>query len=316
MTRLGFSRNSLRRDGEIRTDASLGEALASPLAGVYLASHGQWLCRGPAERPDPLFSPEDAEALLNGAPIGILLGHTHEGAPRLAAELPREEASAQTFARTTDSASGVFPAAPMDLRTLAMGELLDPDTEGQLAQAAHLLNWHHHARHCGRCGSETVSEGAGFRRRCLACDHIHFPRTDPVAIMLIHDGEGRCVLGRQARFATNSWSCLAGFIEAGETIEDAVRRESFEEAGLRIGPVRYHSSQPWPFPGSLMIGCIARADTTDIQFDTHELENCRWFERSEVVAMLGGNHPDGLVVPGPYAIAHHLIAAFARSEES
>jgi NAD+ diphosphatase len=150
----------------------------------------------------------------------------------------------------------------------------------------------------------------GYRRDCPACGAEHFPRTDPVVIMLAIDGE-RCLLGRQARFAPAMYSCLAGFVEPGETIEDAVRRETAEEAGIAVGRVRYHASQPWPFPSSLMIGCHAEAISRDIVRDEAELEACRWFGRAEVQAMLAGLHPDGLKCPPDIAIAHHLIKAWA-----
>ncbi|WP_279481069.1 NAD(+) diphosphatase [Aureimonas sp. SK2] len=298
--RLGFSANTLRRDGELRTDASLAEALSHPKARVYLSAGGPWLCRG-GDAPDPSFTVTEASALLAGAPIELLLGHDAAGAPRLAAAIDLPEPP-----------EGIVP---WDLRTLGMREILAPDLEGELAQAAHLLNWHAGARFCGRCGAPTLSEAAGFRRRCTACGHLVFPRTDPVSIMLVHDGEGRCVLGRQPHFAVGMWSCLAGFVEAGETLEDAVRRETLEEAGLVVDEVRYHSSQPWPFPGSLMIGCIARARHAPITFDAAELEACRWFDRTEVQALLENRHPDGLTAPARFAIAHHLLAAFAGGRE-
>ena len=139
----------------------------------------------------------------------------------------------------------------------------------------------------------------------------HFPRTDPVVIMLAIDGE-RCLLGRSGRFAANSWSCLAGFVEPGETIEEAVRREVREEAGVVVGNVKYFRSQPWPFPSSLMIGCHARAISREITVDRNELEDARWFSRAEVAAMLVGRHPHGLTTPPPVAIAHHLIRAWVE----
>jgi NAD+ diphosphatase len=125
---------------------------------------------------------------------------------------------------------------------------------------------------------------------------------------------GRCLMGRSPHFAPGMYSCLAGFIEPGETIENAVRRETFEEAGIRLGRVAYHASQPWPFPYSLMIGCFGEALDDDIVFDGKELEDCRWFSRDEVLSILRGAHAGGVTVPPPGAIAHHLIRAWAEAD--
>ena len=146
----------------------------------------------------------------------------------------------------------------------------------------------------------------------MACKADHFPRTDPVAIMVVTDGE-RCLLGQsRGRLSrTGTYSALAGFMDQGESIEEAVRREVKEEAGIEVGQVRYHSSQPWPFPSSLMIGCHARALTTDIRIDDEEMTDVRWFPRADVLSALRGEHPH-LRVPAPIAIAHHLIKAWAE----
>ncbi len=167
---------------------------------------------------------------------------------------------------------------------------------GAMAQARSLCNWHLRHGHCSVCGAPSVMKIGGYRRDCPACGAEHFPRTDPVVIMLAIDGD-RALLGRQARFAPGMYSCLAGFVEPGETIEDAVRRETQEESGIRIGRVRYYSSQPWPFPSSLMIGCHAEALSTEIHRDEVELEDCRWFDRAEVLSMIAGTHPDGHQMP-------------------
>jgi NAD+ diphosphatase len=122
-------------------------------------------------------------------------------------------------------------------------------------------------------------------------------------------GNGRCLLGRQPHFLPGVYSTLAGFVEPGESLEEAARREIQEESGIRVGPIRYHASQPWPFPASLMIGLIGEAETTQIVVDHDELEDARWFDRDEIRAMLADRHPDGLKVPPAMAIAHHLITA-------
>ena len=152
---------------------------------------------------------------------------------------------------------------------------------------------------------EAMKEG-GWKRDCPSCKAEHFPRTDPVVIMLVTSGE-KCLLGRQKQFPAGMWSCLAGFVEAAETIEDAVRREIFEESGIRCTDVNYYMTQPWPYPSSLMIGCTARATTEDIIVDHMELEDARWFDRAEATLMIKREHPDGLAGPHPFAIAHHLL---------
>src|SRR5690606_35678132 len=143
-----------------------------------------------------------------------------------------------------------------DIRSLLMSEALPEHELGAAAEARSLVHWHRSHRFCALCGALSKMANAGWRRDCPQCGAAHFPRTDPVAIMLAVDGE-RCLLGRQPRFAPGMYSCLAGFVEPGETLEDAVRREIFEEAGIRIGRVRYLASQPWPMPSSLMVGFFA-----------------------------------------------------------
>ena len=151
-------------------------------------------------------------------------------------------------------------------------------------------------------------------RKCAECGSEHFPRTDPVVIMVVHR-EGKCVLGQSRGRLSRSgmFSALAGFVDQGEAIEEAVRREVREEAGIEVGEVTYHSSQPWPFPSSLMIGCHAKALSTDINRDDEEMSDVRWFSREEVLSALKNENPD-LKVPGPIAIPHHIIKAWAEGE--
>jgi NAD+ diphosphatase len=202
-----------------------------------------------------------------------------------------------------------------DLRSLATGRLVARKHLPPLAQAKSLLRWHGGHRRCSNCGAPTRITHAGWRRDCADCGAEHFPRTDPVVIMLAIDGE-RCLLGRQPRFAKGMWSCLAGFVEPGETIEDAVRREILEEVGIVCGRVSYFASQPWPFPMSLMIGCHTQALTTELKVDHCELEDARWFARDEVAAMVLRQHPDGLTATHPFAIAHHIIRAWLEADRS
>ncbi|MBC8130646.1 MAG: NAD(+) diphosphatase [Rhizobiaceae bacterium] len=298
---MGFAGSRLDRDGENRTEATLAEALADDRAGLYLMADGRWLTQPSLDgegRPSLAFGPAAVTAHFDTTQA-VLLGRRTDGSPRLAAR-------AVTM---PDEASGFVAEG---LRGLAMSGALDTETEGELGQAEHLLNWHARSAFCGRCGAATLSDAAGYRRRCPSCGDVQFPRTDPVSIMLIHDGNGRTILGRSPRFPERMWSCLAGFIEPGETLEAAVRRETLEEAGVTVGRVDYFASQPWPFPGSLMIGCVGLATSTDIVFDAAELEACRWFDRDEVAAMIEERHPDGLTAPKTFAIAHHLVRAFVE----
>ena len=196
-----------------------------------------------------------------------------------------------------------------DARTAT--EFLSGAESGIVAQARAQINWHNRNGFCSICGHETVVLRGGQVRQCSQCKIQNYPRTEPVVITVVSDGD-RCLLGRsRGRGApVNRYSALAGFVDQGESIEEAVAREIMEEAGIRISNIRYHSSQPWPFPSSLMIGCHARAVTTDISMDEEEMADVRWFQREEVLRALDGTSED-LIVPGPIAIAHHLIKAWA-----
>ena len=175
-------------------------------------------------------------------------------------------------------------------------------------QARSLLGWHERHPFCAVCGGETTVRNGGGSRSCTACAAEHFPRTDPVVIVVVSRG-GRALLGRSGRFPGNLYSALAGFMEPGESVEEAVRREVGEEAGIRVGEVRYLFSQPWPFPGSLMLGCLAEGLSDEIAVDPEEIEDARWFTRNEIVEALAGRS-EVLSVPQPIAIAHHLIRAW------
>ena len=165
----------------------------------------------------------------------------------------------------------------MDLRSLAVAGFLPQGELAILAQARSLLHWHERHGFCANCGAKTEMRDAGYRRHCGACTTDHFPRTDPVIIIAVRHGK-RMLLGRQSAWPEGMYSTLAGFMEPGETIEEAARREVFEEAGISVGEIRFHSNQPWPFPSSLMIGLIGEALTDDIVIDPKELETARWFE--------------------------------------
>ena len=179
-------------------------------------------------------------------------------------------------------------------------------------QAKALLDWH--ARHgfCPNCGHATDLKDGGYRRHCANCGAEHFPRTDPVVIMLPIFG-GECLVGRNVRFVGGLWSAFAGFVEPGETMEEAVRRELKEEVALTVGAVRYHQSQPWPFPSSLMLGCFAEALTRDFIIDGSEIAEARWISKEEARARLADEVVDDMKLPAAIAIAHHLVRDWVES---
>ena len=199
----------------------------------------------------------------------------------------------------------------IELRGAAV--LLPAAEAGIAAQARANVDWHARHQFCSQCGHATEALRGGQQRHCGHCGAEHFPRTDPVVIVVVADGD-RCLLGQsRGRLASQRmFSALAGFMDQGESIEEAVRREVAEEAGIQVGAVRYHSSQPWPFPSSLMIGCHADALTVDLRPDDVEMQDVRWFDRATVLRALAGADPE-LRVPGEFAIAHHLIRAWAEN---
>ena len=181
---------------------------------------------------------------------------------------------------------------------------LQPDDLAIYGGARSLADWH--ARHCfcAQCGGDTKLAKGGWQRNCTACEASHFPRTDPVTIMLV-EHEGRLMLGRGLGWPEGRFSALAGFVEPGESIEEGVAREVLEEAGVRVRDVTYVASQPWPFPSQLMIGCHSHADSDELTIDETEMAEVEFFTREQVGAALEGNGP--FVAPPPHAIAHHLL---------
>jgi NAD+ diphosphatase len=196
--------------------------------------------------------------------------------------------------------------AVTELRGMAMQGVVPPNELSAIAMAKSMVSWHQRHGFCANCGTRSAMKEGGWKRDCPNCKAEHFPRTDPVVIMFVSLGD-KALLGRQKQFMPGMYSCLAGFVEAAETIEDAVRREIFEESGIRVTDVNYYMTQPWPYPSSLMIGCTARAISEDIVVDRVELEDARWFDRDELALMHKRQHPDGLFAAHPFAIAHHLI---------
>jgi len=298
---LGYSASRIERAAERRSDTAAVKALETDArARAYVIAGELIVLRKGGETLDPLFPCVEAYALghtTESAFLGLM-----EGAPRFAVGL--HQAAAEAL-----KADGALEVT--DLRSIAVRGLVDVEHLPPLAEGKALLNWHARHRFCANCGAATALVDGGWRRDCAACRTQHFPRTDPVAIMLPVAGE-RCVLGRSHRFQPGMWSCLAGYVEPGEAIEEAVRRETREEAGIVCGRVAYFASQPWPFPTSLMIGCHAEAITHDIVIDRTELADARWFDREEVALMMLRQHPEGFTTPVPVAIAYHIIRAWVE----
>jgi NAD+ diphosphatase len=258
-------------------------------------THSRWLILDSLK---PLITEDNqlfwarADDLPEAAPM-VFLGLDPNGHPRFAASASAIPLLAAHGGRIIDARSAAT--------------LLPQGHAAILAQARSLLDWHARHGHCAVCGAATVPSKAGYCRECPACGAEHFPRTDPVVIMLAVKGD-HALVGRQPGFPPAMYSALAGFVEPGESLEEAVARELFEEAGIRTGRVRYLTSQPWPFPSSLMIACFAEAQGFEITLDTEELEEARWVSKDEVRAVLEGT--GDWQAPPPMAIAHTLLSAW------
>ena len=229
-----------------------------------------------------------------------------EASPRVFLGL---EAGRALFAVAVET-EGPDLGAFVDMRSAA--HLLPPRDCAMAGQAKSMLHWHERHRFCANCGVGTDVSDGGWKRVCPNCGAEHFPRTDPVAIML-PVFEDRCLVGRNARFPGGLYSAFAGFVEPGETLEEAVSRELLEEVALPVGAVRYHRSQPWPFPSSLMLGCYAEALTPEFRVDGVEIVDARWLTRDEVLQRLAGTIQDEMTMPGRIAVAHYLIREWAES---
>ncbi|HMJ93925.1 MAG TPA: NAD(+) diphosphatase, partial [Allosphingosinicella sp.] len=190
--------------------------------------------------------------------------------------------------------------------------LMSPEETAIWGAARSLIEWHNRHLFCGHCGAPTTPFRGGWGRRCSGCRLEHFPRVDPVVIMLA-EHDGKVLIGRQPQYPAGRFSALAGFIEPGESIEEAVARELNEEAGLIVSNVRYIASQPWPFPGQLMIACVAEAQSDEVVLDRKELDDAMWVDRAQVKAALAGDPAAAFLAPPPFAIAHSLLRAWAES---
>ena len=293
-----FARGGFDRAAQKRCDDDALAALAAaPEARVLPLWRGKALVAEPRAEKAPLglaWLPLAHPFVAEHGDTRVFLG-LDRGAARFAVDVSGWEApdlDATAMGRFADGSLN----RPQGLDGLAFAELrahmatLDPEQAGVAATAKGVLGWHATHRFCARCGAPSETAEGGWRRTCPACGAQHFPRTDPVVIMLVTRGQS-VLIGRQAGWPEGMYSLLAGFVEPGETIEAAVRRETAEEAGITVGRVSYLASQPWPFPSSLMIGCRGEALDAEIRRDPAELEAARWASREEILAGLSGRDP-------------------------
>ena len=304
-----FAGNPLNRASEKRTDSDWIESKRrDPSSLVLPIWRLEPFLLGPEKSPPPselgLLRPGIADSLAG------------EGAPCIFLGLDGDRA---VFALDVSEAGDPANEGPLaglghfrDARTAA--QMVSIEHAAIIAQAKAMIDWHQRHGFCPRCGAPTKMMDAGYRRLCGKCNAEHFPRVDPVVIMLATEGDA-CLVGRGKQFPRGMFSALAGFVEPGETIEEAVRRELMEEASVKVGEVTYHATQPWPFPSSLMIGCFAKAENRDVKVDETELAELRWLERSVARDLIAGKRVAGIGVPPPIAIAHHLLKAWALGEK-
>lgn len=284
---------------------------ADPAARVLPLWRGKPLLDVTGARPGLAWLATDDPRLAGARDAPLYLGR-QEG-PRFALDVshlgPEDPDAERPF---LDAATFALEAG-LEFRDLrSMMAALHPDDAGDAATAKGVIEWHRSHRFCARCGAPTAMEDGGWRRGCGTCGAKHFPRTDPVVIMLVLHGD-RALLGRQAAWPEGMYSLLAGFMEPGETIEEAVRRETLEEAGVPVGRVGYLCSQPWPFPSSLMIGCLAEALSATIARDDLELEDAIWAPREEVAAALRGA-PARFRAGRQGAVARLILEAWVAGE--
>ena len=307
---LVYSGGRLDRLSEERSEDCVEKALADPSTLVMGFARGRVLMefKGEGETPKGMFAINELEAFEPKLAQAIVLGH--DGPHQVIAVPLSINPDEEDFELPE-------PYKAIDFRSLGRQLLLPHNEMGNAAYGGAMLAWHATNRFCSKCGSTTEMKAGGAKRQCTSCEKEHFPRTDPVVIMLTTSGD-KCLLGRSHHFPPGMYSALAGFVEPGETMESAVRRETFEESGIRVGAVRYHATQPWPFPHTLMIGCYGEALDDTIVKDEGELEDCRWFTRAEARQILAGEGPqneDGspqFFFPPQMAIASRLVTDWAN----
>jgi NAD+ diphosphatase len=311
MKDIPFAGFPLDRASVHRRDAAfVGAMLEHPESDLILVQNNQPVLEittqpNQARRVLRLACASRAGFLAKSGPAPILLGVDTKGRATFAAELPKR------FDLEDGPLAGL--GETMDLRAAA--SFMDMNDLALVSTGKAILDWHARHQYCANCGEKTQAVEAGWKRACSSCKTEHFPRTDPVAIMLAVHGD-KCLLGRGPGFRAGFISALAGFIEPGETIEEGCARELMEEAGVTMTSARIIANQPWPFPSQLMIGLIAEVSGFDLNLDTDEVSQAIWFTREDARALLsdGGCSIDGLTLraPPPLAIAHHLIKAWVE----
>ncbi len=304
-----FAGNPLNRASEKRTDANWIESKRRDPSSLVL----------PMWRLEPFLlgsEKSNPPIELGLIPSGVADSLASAEAPCIFLGLDGDQAIFALDVSETNEPAKTGPLAGLgyfrDARMAA--SIVSIKDAALIAQAKAMIDWHQRHGFCPRCGAPTRLVDAGYRRLCGKCNAEHFPRVDPVVIMLAIEGDA-CLVGRGKLFPAGMFSALAGFVEPGETIEEAVRRELMEEASVKVGEVTYYATQPWPFPSSLMIGCFAKAESRDVQADENELAEVRWIERPVARELIEGKAVDGLRVPPPIAIAHHLIRTWALQDK-
>lgn len=299
-----FAGNHLDRADHLRADAAaMARLLTDPSSRVSPFWHGQPLFDLGAQGPRLAWLSSADPLIAEGPEPAVFLGLDAGGIAHFAVDVSHLAQPDDTPAELPDSR--IF----IELRTV-MAEMDHAET-GIAAAAKGIFEWRRAHRFCAGCGGRNAVSHGGWRARCAACGREHFPRVDPVVIMLVLDGD-RVLLGRQAAWPERMYSLLAGFIEPGETIEDAVRREVSEESGIRVGAVRYLTSQPWPFPASLMLGCAGRAESRRITVDPHEMEDAIWIGKAEIAEALEGRN-NRIIPARPGAIARTILQAWVEN---
>ena len=298
-----FAGNPLDRVSERRRDKEwIGGLLADPDSRI-LPLYDLKPAISDMANPALEWQPPDAwrERIAAGATC-IFLGICEDGRAHFAVDATGVESVSNATAEN------------VDVRALA--PLVSSGEAAILAEARSLIDWHARHGYCAQCGTATAIASAGWTRRCPTCRASHYPRSDPVSIMLVVRGE-QALLGRNKRRPGQRFSCLAGFMEPGETPEEAVRREVREESGVKVGRVKYLAAQPWPFPSTLMMGFLAEGISEDITIDPEELAEARWFAREEIREMVtraasGEDDSTRISIPQPLAIAHHLCRRWSN----